>query len=299
MSSLGAEVDIRVFQAEADRVFPVWAADHVNDMIGVLPSNGSEYQDISVARFEARPGLETAYTVGTVGVGAAFGNMVDEFRDLGIVNLARKRAKNGGRTLISSLHLNNVMDAAATHTGLFVASEDEEFAQSNVLLANPMLAWTNILGFDTMPVLVASGPVVTGIPASGATKYGLSPELMGYHGKMTASEFRRLKNIGHIMHRATTGTRGNDIILEDGRPAKSVPRLSDKEARRVRLNYDVVVGVPMDVQKDGSVAEVLPPRFLSEDKDVHRHMKEMTKTIGLLLQKVVVYGMPEGAQPVE
>jgi hypothetical protein len=289
-------VQTELLQEEADIKFPVWAGGHKSDFIDTIPSDrNDEHQDIRIVEFQAEPSLEIAAQIGYLGLGSASVTIVDNLRQMGIVDLAKKRIGQKKSTLISSLHLTSVLDAAASHNQLFVASEDEEFAYNNVLIANPMLAWTAVNGVKTMAALRKAGSVVRGIPLDGAKKYGLSHELVDYVDRLAAPVMTGVFSQGNTIHRAPSGTRGKKIRLEDGDVVMCIPKLEDVQARTIRKRTNVVVGMPMDVQGENTVGTVLKPREIETDADVHIHMEEMVDAINGLGDYQVFYGMPEGA----
>ncbi len=280
-------------QEEAYLKFPPWASNHESEFISTIPSDpNDEHQNISIVEFLAEPSLEIAAQIGYLGLGSVSTTIIEDLQRLGIVDLAKRRIRQKKSTLVSSLHLTSVLDAAASHNQLFVASEDEEFANHNVLIANPMLAWTAIKGVNTMVALSKAGRVVRGIPLDGAEKYGLSDELVGYVDRLAAPVMVDTFNQGNVIHRAPSGTRGKKIMLADGTTAIYVPRLEDIQARTIRKRTNVVIGIPMDVQGENTVGAVLKPREIETDADVHTHMEEMVDTINGLGDYRVFYGMP-------
>lgn len=296
MSELVDSVLLDQFQEEADLKFPIWAADHKSDFIETIPSDrDDEHQDISVVEFGALPSLEIAAQIGHLGLGAVSETIINDLQRLGVIDIARKRHIDKKSTLISTLHLTSVLDAAASHNQLFVASESEDFADYNILIANPMLAWTSIKGIKTMLALRKAGRIVRGIPVDGANKYGFSRELVNYVDRLAAPVMVDVFNQGNVIHRAPSGTRAKKIILSSGEIAFCVPRLDDGQAKTIRKRTNVAVGIPMDVQGGNTVAAVLSPREINTDKDVHTHMEEMVDTMNGLGDYNVFYGMPEGA----
>jgi hypothetical protein len=296
MSGTMDAVSRQTLQEEANRIFPIWAADHKSDFIDTIPSDpNDEHQDISIVEFEAQPSLEIAAQIGYMGLGAVSETIVGDLQRLGIVDLVKRRTHQKKNTLISSIHLTSVLDAAASHNQLFVASDDEEFANNNVLIANPMLAWTTIKGAKTMFALRKAGRVIRGIPRDGAEKYELSNKLVNHVDRLAAPVMVDVFNQGNVIHRAPSGTRGRKILLADGSQAICVPRVEDLQARTIRKRTNVVIGMPMDVQGENTVGVVLAPREIEKDDDVHTHMEEMVDTINGLTDYNTVYGMPDGA----
>lgn len=288
--------ELAKLQAEADRVFPTWAADHTDGSIGLFATEpGNEHQDISIVSFDAQPSLDHAKMIGFAGMGATYQEMVTQAQQLGIVDLAKKRIAGSQSTLVATLHLHNVIDAAASHNIMFAASEDPDFAQRNVLLANPMLAWTTIKGVETMLALRKSGRIVRGIPLDGAAKHGLSNELVDFVDRRAAPVIRQVLEEGNVFHRAPSGTRGKKIVLADGTLAYSVRELTPPETRTIRKRTNCAVGMPMDVKENSSVGTVMPPVNIETDEDVHKFMAKMTQALNDLVQETVVYGMPPGA----
>jgi len=284
------------FQDEADLKFPVWADGHKSDFIGTIPSDrNDEHQRIEVVEFDAQPSLEIAAQIGRIGLGSVSDTIVGDLQRLGVVDLVRKRHQQKKSTLISTLHLTSVLDAAASHNQLFVASEDEDFAHFNVLIANPMLAWTTIKGINAMLALRKSGRIIRGIPPEGAAKYDLSDELVDFVDRLAAPAMIAAFEDGNAINRAPSGTRAKKIILDDGRIGLSVNRLNTGQARTIRKRTNIAVGIPLDVQGDDTVGAVLKPREIKEDKDAHIHMEEMVDTMNAISDHVVVYGMPPGA----
>jgi hypothetical protein len=290
------DISLELLQNEANHVFPKWAVFHESDFIKVIPSSpNDEHQDISVVSFEAIPSLEIARQIGYMGLGMVSETIVEDLQRLGIVDLTKKRIAERKSVLFSNLHLTSVLDAAASHNQLFVATEDEEFANHNVLVANPMLAWTAIKGIESMLALRKAGRIVRGIPIDGAKRHGLSLELVEYVDRLAAPAMIDVFEGGNAIHRAPSGTRALKILLADGTHALSVPRLETIQARTIRKRTNIVVGMPMDVKGENSVAVVLKPREILKDADVHTHMEEMVEIINDLVDYKVVYGMPEGA----
>lgn|GEM_PF-6887067 len=300
MSYTASEIPLALLQDEADYKFPIWAADHKSEYIDTVPSDREdEHQDISIVEFPADPSLEMAAQIGKLGLGSVSETIVEDLQRLGAVDLVNKRRLDKKSTLISSLHLTSVLDAAASHNQLFVASEDEDFANHNVLIANPMLAWTSISGIKTMLALRKSGRIVRGIPLDGAAKHGLSSELVDYVDRLATPVMVDAFTQGNAIHRAPSGTRAKNIKLADGSSAMCVPRLGEIQARTIRKRTSVVVGMPMDVQGEKTVGAVLKPREIETDADVHAHMEEMIETINGLGEYKVFYGMPAGASEVK
>jgi len=294
-----SSAELAKFQAEADHVFPIWAGDHVAGPIGLFATEpGNEHQDISIVSFDAQPSLEHAKMIGFAGMGETYQKMVSQAQELGVVDLAKKRMASGQSTLVATLHLHNVIDAAASHNIMFVASEDPDFAQHNVLLANPMLAWTSIKGVETMQALRKSGRIVRGIPLDGAAKHGLSNELVDFVDRRAAPVIRQVLEEGNVFHRAPSGTRGKKIILADGTLAYSIRELNRGEVMTIRKRTNCAVGMPMNVNEEDSVGVVMPPVNIETDEDVHKFMVVMTQTLNELVEENLVYGMPEGATEV-
>jgi hypothetical protein len=136
------DISLELLQNEANHVFPKWAVFHESDFIKVIPSSpNDEHQDISVVSFEAIPSLEIARQIGYMGLGMVSETIVEDLQRLGIVDLTKKRIAERKSVLFSNLHLTSVLDAAASHNQLFVATEDVDSHKRNRVDASPSQSW--------------------------------------------------------------------------------------------------------------------------------------------------------------
>lgn len=293
MGALAAEQNMH-------EVFDEWIKPHVGGRITALPYDPQQYphQKIEVCHIAPNPSLEIACFLGQEAFSAkAYEKLVSELQEL--VGEIKSRAIGGHSTLVATAHLRNTFDTALSHNALFVASEDESFANTNLIVANKLMTRMAIGGVAVTEILRVSGHVLLGIPRTGAQKYGLDKATITKANQMLNPYLTDLMGQGAAFHRALSDTRAKDIIMADGEPAKMLPTVSRGMARMTCRSTPHAVAVGMDVTLGDSKAKVLEPRYLEADNDVHLLMHDLADAEAELADEIVVYGLPEGAKVVE
>ena len=279
-----------------------WVQSHLNEVLGEMPYDPQNpNHHIDRVLLEANPSLERAKQYGLLGAGeVGYSQLIKDFKKYGVVDLVRANAsddnetKKPSSTLIATLHLSSALDTAITHNALFVASGDEEFANKNVVLANYIMSIMTIYGLPVDEVLTASGMEIRAL-TDGALKY-IDPNTAQHMGRLALPVLNGVLRQGVAMHQAPSGTRAKDIILKNGTPAKSVDIIPEPVIRTIRKKTPWVVGVPMIVEPNRATGEVLEPRLMQEDCDVHKLMQDMVDAADSISEEPVFYGMPDGAQ---
>lgn len=291
------DINLTDMQARRDRVFSEWIKGHINDLVAERPSiPDDEFQAIEAVHFGPRQDLTIARQLGEFGTGIeAYGALVKAFQQNGLIDELRARAESHQSSLIASLHLDTPLDAAITHNGLFVASNDPEFAELNVVVDNQLMSFMNIFGVSVPEVLLKSGHRVSGIPYDGAIEHGMDSDILEYVNRRAALQLRALLRSGTVVHRALSGTRSKLIEFKDGSRARMVPRVTKQDTQTTKNKTPYVVGAPMLVRHGDTAVKILEPRVIEAEEEVHQLMEEMTDTTSDMTGERIVYGLPEGA----
>jgi hypothetical protein len=281
------------------RVFEAWAPSHTDGSILTFRpfDSDDQYQRVENVRIEPDISFELAQQFGKAGVGeTAYEKLCTGFTEFDVVKTAMERHKQQKNTIISTLHLRNVIDTPATHNALFVASGgDPELAAINDIIANPMLAYTNIGELAVFRVLSASGGIDLALPYRGAKKYGMIKPARQYLARRMREGLDTRLEQGVVIHWALTQTRGVPIITKEGAPALAVSPVEQALAEYAVEQSFLGVPVPIDLQVGDSHLEVLEPRPLESVTDVHKMTEEMVEVASRLSGTEIYYGMPEGA----
>lgn len=294
------------YQARDERVHEGmrrWMASHIDEYIGELgydPANPDQW--VERVLLEAEPDLAAATRFGTIGMGPeAYQKLIDDLNKIGAVNLVRDNAaaeRPPRSTLFATLHLERTLDTAITHNALFTASQDPEFAEMNVVLANYIMSAMTIGGVAVDWVLTRSGHELRAMPDAG-TDY-VDQEDFEFINHRALAMLNQLLRQGVAIHQAPSGTRGKAARkVSDRSPVISVPMVRDETVQTIIKKSPVAVGVPMKVRPGDSKAVVFEPRYLNDHKDVHRLMHDMIEEINLFNDKLVVYGLPKGIELVK
>jgi hypothetical protein len=298
------EQDFSALSSRVHKVYGEWAKGHLKEgLLDLRSYDGDEYyQRPDVAFFEAEPNLELAQNLGRAAMGeAAYQKFADGYDNHHVLEIVRSRHGQGKNTLIPTLHLKDVLDTAMSHNRLFtMTGGGPSIAEINDVIANPMMTRITIADESAIKVLAASGNVDNGLPIDGALEHGMLREDAEYLERLYGSSLgRRLGNknrtgAGIAVHWALTGTRASEIISADGDKAMSIVRVQDGVAKIVVSRAALAVPVPMDVRLFDCRVEVLKPRELETENDVHKMMEEMAEVASELAGKKIFYGMPKG-----
>ena len=287
-------------QDRAHKVYGSWAPEHTDGQIITVRDydQGEYYQRSDLALIESEPNLEFAEILGHTGMGkAAYDKLGAGYDENNVLAIVQKRHEQGKSTLIPTLHLRNVLDTAMTHNRLFVSSGgDPEIAAINDIIANPMMSRLTIGGFAVIKSLITSGNVDMALPVEAALRHGMSEEDAQILERLYGSALKKRLMGGVAVHWSLTGTRGVQIITQDGEEAMSVNRVHDGIANIVRKRAALAIPVPMDVHFGDCKVEVLRPRPLNDIGDVHKMMEEMAEVASNLASETIYYGLPEGAE---
>jgi hypothetical protein len=283
------------------QVFEAWAPSHTDGLIMTFrPFDPNDpYQLVENVRIEPDISLELAQQAGKAGVGeAAYEKLCSGLTEFDVVQTALKRHKQQKNTIVSTLHLRNVLDTPTTHNALFVASGgDSELADINDIIANPMLAYTNIGGIAVFRVLSASGGIDLALPYRGAKKYGMIKPARQYLARRMREGLDARLEQGVVIHWALTQSRGIPIVTESGSHALAINRVEKAVAEYAVEQSFLAIPVPIDLQVGESHLEVLEPRLIEKVSDVHEMTEEMVETAMRLSGTEIYYGMPKGATP--
>ncbi len=287
---------IIAMEHQAHEGLGIWVQSHLNDLLSELPYDpNNPNQWIDRVALDAKPSLEMARRFGEVGMGEAnYNQLIRDLQQAKVVEGIINNRGQGESTLIATLHLQDTLDTAITHNSLFVASDDPEFAEINVILANFIMSRMALGGVAVDEVLTLSGKEVRALPAA-AVEY-IEPETIRFITRLAIPAITDLLNEGIALHRAPTGTRATKRNLKDGTPVKIVPVIDEGTARTLRRRTPTVVGIPMNVEFGNTKAEVLAPRKIETEKDLHRLMTEMVEIAKDLSGEQVFYGLPKGAR---
>jgi hypothetical protein len=287
-------------QERVQQVYGAWAPDHTDGLaLTVRPYDPSEtYQKIETVHVNAKPSFEMANFLGKAGIGeVAYDKLSASLRDYEVVESVMERHERGQSSLISTLHLKNVLDTASTHNSLFIASGgDPEFAEINDIIANPMMGRLNIGGMAVFKALSVSGHIDLALPYRAAKEYGMDKEARMYVGKRMRDALEERLQQGVAVHWSLPGTRGKQAILVDENEVTVVKRVEDKVANIVIERTPWAVPVPMIVHPGNAELEVLEPRAIESISDVHGMMQEMVDVAAKLSGEQIYYGLPEGAR---
>lgn len=285
------------------QVFEAWAPSHTDGLILTFRpfDENDPYQRIENVRIEPEVSLELAQHVGKAGLGeTAYEKLCTGFTEYDVIKTSIKRHQQNKNTLVSTLHLRNVLDTPSTHNTLFGASGgDPEFAKINDIIANPMLAYTNIGDLAVFRVLSASGGINLALPYRSAKKYGMIKPARQYLARRMREGLDARLELGVVLHWALTGTRGVPILTKDGSQALVVNRVEQAIAEYAVEQSFLAIPVPMDLRPGDSRVEILEPRSLESVNDVHEMTEEMVEAASRLADLKIYYGMPEGATLLE
>jgi len=303
MSHFGTESERLALQDRVHRVYGKWAPDHADGEFLTVrdyePGNPNQQVDCARIAPEFNPDIGkrlSMLAMGEVGYKA----LSDGFNQYSVAERGLYEARNGRSTLISTLHLRNVLDTPITHQNLLDGMDfGEELAQFNDVLASPMLSRIDIFGFESMKVMAGNGSVDIALPKEGARKYGMLAEDISLLDRFYSANLNKRLRQGVVVHWSLPTTRGLKIITEQRQHARAVNRVADEIANIIRAKGMLAVPVPMFVEPGNTNSEVLPPRKIKSVDDVHRMMTEMTEVATDLAGMPVYYGVPEGAQIVK
>ena len=292
-------------EEEAQAAFELWAPSHAEPPVCVIPYDLERFpgQRFDILRHEATPSLDIARYAGEKSLGAAaYQQLLDGYRKLGVVEGIRAKAADGISTLVATAHLKDVLDTAIVHNALFVASGDEGFAAKNIIIANPMMKrlGINIDGevFAVTDVLRFAGPIIFALP-NAALNYGVSRETLSQYGRAFAPVFKEAGKQGSAVHWALSGTRAKNIHYQDGSLGKMLPLVDEGVANIVRRRTPNALGVVIDLNQDDPPSRVLPARELQTAGDVHRLMAEIAQATSEITCANVPYGLPAGAEIID
>lgn len=283
-------------EERAHRVFGEWALEHTNDgLMSVRKYDPRDpYHNIEEARVLPEPDLKTAERLGRIAMGdEAFDKLSDAFKryrvvETGLARHAPGQSEPPKSTLITTLHLKNVLDTPITHNNLFVTSGGSpEIAEINDIIANPMMSRLALGGIAVYQILAASGGIDEALPTEGAAKYGMRPEDISFLEKIETRALKARLQEGVIFHWSLPGTRAKKIGNR-----VHVKRVPDGIANIVRKRLDLAVPVPMDVRFGDTKLEVLEPRTIRTSNDVHVMMEDMVEVASELTGVKVIYGLP-------
>lgn len=297
-------------EREAHQVLGVWAEDHADGkaitVFNYSPDNPNQWIDNIL--LEPRPSVEKARLFGVGGVGSeVYEKLIADLQAIRASDLVRERAERNKSTLFATLHLRGTLDTAITHNALFVASEDNDFASKNLVLANFIMSRMKIvivsptgesMSVPVDDVLTLSGLEIRAIPPEGAADHGLDQRVVSFVGRLAMPTLAELLRQGVAFHRALTGTRGKRMVYE-GEEIMVVPRVKDSDCKTSKNKTPTAIGVPMDTEPGNCKARVFEPRELETDDDVHRLMEDMVVEARKMTGEEIFYGMPEGAVPKE
>jgi hypothetical protein len=296
-------VDMYSLSERVHRTYGLWAPDHtVDGIITLRPHDPSEhYQRVDISRFTPEPSLELASNLGRLGMGElAFQKLSAGFGEHGVIGKIFDRHRAQKSTLVTTLHLRDVLDTGMTHANLYVTSGgDSKLIEINDVVANPMMSQLDVVGMPAIQRLAASGSVDMALPAEGAVEHEMASDDVKYLSKFYGGHFSKRLREGVAIHWSLPGTRGKKIITKAGEQAMCVVRVPDSIANIARKRTAWVVPIPMDVRFGNCEVEVLRPRALDTVEDVHRMMEEMVEVASELSGEKIFYGMPEGAKKVE
>ncbi|MBX4197331.1 hypothetical protein KW801_02105, partial [Candidatus Saccharibacteria bacterium] len=239
------------------KVLGEWAKPHTNELLSVLPYNPDKYpfQPLDVIYLEPNTDIEKARQIGELGIGkVAYDALVDDLRRYGLINEIKQRGALGKSALMASLHFRNIIDTPLGHNASLIASEDERFADMNVMLANHMVKRLQIGGIAVAEIIQMSGVTIYGHPLNGALKYGMNPDITQSGNRALAPIFRYLLESGVLLHTAPSETRAKNIILKDGRKAKMIPLTKDSFAGAVKKRMPLAAALAMDIKPGNGIA---------------------------------------------
>jgi hypothetical protein len=291
-------------QRREDVVLKKWVSSHLTDFISYRscdPENPFPDQRIDTTIIEAKPSLEKAIHHGIVGMGkTGYEDFIDDLIKNKAVDTVISNRNKGLSTLIASLHMRSTWDTAFTHNGVFVASQDPEFAEDNVIIANPMMTRMALAGVSSVPEFLSWSGKVLLAPPEQAMEYGMDNDVFEYRMWKAGRKLVRicLKDSAAV-HRAPTATRTETIILDDDTSVENAPRVSDENAEKIIRYTPWVIGIPMHVEIGKSSAQVLQPKELKKVEDVHKLMQEMVEVASDLSRTTVVYGQEESSKTME
>src|SRR4051812_25025326 len=117
---------MELIRQNVPETFEAWAPGHADGVILTLRPYDPEdpYQKVENVRIEPEISLEYAKVLGKAGIGElAHDKLCAGFINYDVIDTVFDRHKRHQNTIITTLHLRNVLDTAATHNGIFVASD--------------------------------------------------------------------------------------------------------------------------------------------------------------------------------
>lgn len=261
-----------------------------------VPQDSKDFEDAWASEI-----WETARSLGRAAMGhEAYDKLINDIKSGGLKETIKWSKQYGRSSIVLSGHLTNTLDVALSHNAFFVAAESSDFARSNVMLANHLMAFLGLVTPNgVMPVTDAlsySGPIILGTPTEGAKKYGMPEDVLRRINRGFVPELSGRLDEGIVLHRAPTETRAKDIILVDGTKAKMLPAIPLTTARSVRKRSPNAMGVAMNMVRGQSAAKLLVPRPVQIENDFYELVGEMVGALSELSGQPVVYGLPEGAK---
>ncbi|MBX4188786.1 hypothetical protein KW792_01670 [Candidatus Saccharibacteria bacterium] len=279
-----------------------WAELHTGGDLQLLPHEpeANPFQELEVIHLKPRPNLELAAQVGEIGLGQpTYGNLISQIQISGLVGEAYANALESKNTLIATAHFKNILDTPASHNALFVASEDEAFADRNVIVANHMVKWLQVNGVPVVDILRTSGHVVFGSPYEGSLAHKIDSEVIQAGNRALQPVFKGMLERGMVFHMALTETRAKKIIMNDGKAALMIPRIQDSLANMVKKRMSLAAALTMDIGENNKQAELTDFIYVNDVRDIHHMMMGSANKLCVMSGEQVVYGMPDGASLVE